>query len=930
MNSSADAGGLTVAAGRDFHALGPDGLGLSVSARFRQVAEQLPSNFGVVSPGVQLTFAEANAAADRVAALLMAELGVGPEPVAMLLPQTAYGVVALLGAIRSGRPVVALDPMVPVPRMAQILNQAKPVGLLTDAEGQRVAAELGPIAGRIVGMATAEAVTSLPASFPGDLAGPTDPACIVFTSGSTGEPKGVVWAHGTLVNDAYAGRLGLGFAPGDRTALVLPYSFAAGLTVVVFALLNGAGLYAYDPRALGIRGLPDWIAQQRLTTLHTTPSLLRSLVGALEPGQVLDSLRLLTTCGEAVYGGDIVAARPHLPPTATYTNWSGSSEIASLAFFPIAATDPLPEGTIPVGWPAAGKDVTIEREDGTLAEVGETGNLVVASYYLAGGYWKNPTLSAEKFIPLPDGRAACRTGDLARREPDGRVVLLGRADAAVKIRGYLVEPSEIESALLAAPEIGEAVVVAVRRPPEPNRLVAYVVPAAGTTTLSAAAIRRRLRAKLPSWMVPATIVSLPELPRTERGKVDRMALPEPPSAPARSATPETQWEMLLADMWQRVLELDEIGVDDDFVELGGDSLAAEELRTLVAEELGIQLPATALVDAPTLGEFARKVSVAQRSGPAHPTIVPLRTGGQRPPLFCVAGAAQLALGYLSLSRHLGDDQPVYAFQAHGLEQRGFPDWTVEKTARRNIQLLRVIQPYGPYFLAGHSLGGHIALEMSQQLRAAGEEVALLVILDTYMPASLRLNWGSQDRPEVAPSPTKAGPSTPGLAVAREYARRLAKLSKAVLPEQRRNLLNKDTLLRMAQIPLTGLAVLPGLDEFDVFFAHGRLLERFYRPSPWDGRTLVYRAMHNPDPPDAWSHYLTGSHDYHDVPTEHFSMLREPHAIRIAQDIRAEMDRILAEQEAVKARRAARRAGAAQLSPAQGSSPASGAAGAGAA
>ncbi|OHV34447.1 AMP-dependent synthetase [Pseudofrankia sp. EUN1h] len=925
MTGKGTAGGRTVAApgAVPFRPLEPADLESSISARFRAVARMLPDTPALVSPGQSLTFAEADARADQLAALLLAELGTGDEPVATLLPHSAAGLVGLLAALRTGRPAVLLDTMLPTARIGQILRQSGAVGCLVDASTRPVVDEPGTTV-RVVDVADAErhpdAATTAGmlgpdgAPFPGDLGGADAVACIVFTSGSTGEPKGVVWTNGTFVNDCYAGMLALGFAPGDRSALVLPYSFAAGLTVVGFALLNGVGVYAYDPRSLGIRDLPEWVTTNRLTTLHTTPSLLRSFVGALVPGDVLPDLRLATTCGEAVYGGDIAALRPHLPPTATYTNWSGSSEVASLAFFQIAPGDQIPDGTIPTGWPAAGKDVTIEREDGTPLPTGQTGNVVVTSHYLSAGYWKAPELTAGKFTELPDGRLRCPTGDLGRFEPDGRLVLLGRGDAAVKVRGYLVEPSEIESALLSLPDISEAVVVAVRNPPEPNRLVAYVVPRSGNATLAAATIRRLLRAKLPSYMVPATIMTLPALPRTERGKVDRAALPAPLAAPARSGVPRTQWEVLLADLWTRVLELEEVGVDDDFLELGGDSLAAEELRALVREELGVHLPATAVIDAPTLAEFARKVSVADRSGPAHPTIVPLRAHGSRPPLFCVAGAAGLALGFVSLSRRLGEDQPVFGFQARGLEQRGLPDWTVERAARRHLQLLRVIQPYGPYFLAGHSMGGLIALEMAHQLDAAGEEVALLVLVDTYLPASLRLAWGSEERPAdptAAPVGGRDGTGGVGLGVAREYQRRtrvrprLRSLGRVLLPEQRRNLLNKETLRRIAQLPLTGLLVLPGLDEFEAFFNYSRMLERFYRPRPWPGRTVVYRAMGNPDEPQAWSRYLTGDHTYHDVSTEHFSVLREPHIRQIAEGIRAGMDEVLAARAAAPDGRAAR-------------------------
>jgi acyl-coenzyme A synthetase/AMP-(fatty) acid ligase/thioesterase domain-containing protein/acyl carrier protein len=916
-----------------FPMLDLDELPASVVSRFREVAARLPGTPALVSPGVAMTFAEADRRTDDIAVAILGRLDATElGPVATLLPHGVAGLLGVLAAMKTGRPVVPLDPMVPAERMAQIIRSAGCVALLTDLGD-------GSVARSTVGLRPVGAVSTDPRTMAAvdprpllelladdgprlvlDLAAAAsdgsewiaangadavwwpeprldEPACIVFTSGSTGAPKGVVWTHGTFLCEACAGAERLGFGPGDRLALVLPYSFAAGMTVVVFGLLNGAGLYAYDPRSAGLRGLGDWIITQNLTSLQTTPSLLRALLDALEPDEVLPDLRIVTTGGEAAYGRDIAALRAHVPATCTYLNWSGASEIASLGFHEIPPNAPVPEGTIPGGLPAPGKEVLLRREDGSLAGPGEAGAVEVISAYLSAGYWQNPELTAERFTPLPDGRMTCRTGDLGRLEPDGTVMLLGRRDAAVKIRGYLVEPSEVEAALLRSPEIAEAVVTAVTSQDAPNRLVAYVVPAVRGNTLSPVRIRRALRERLPAWMVPTTIVALAELPRNERGKVDRGALPPPPEARTRSARPRTQWEIIVADIWTRVLDLEEVSAGDDFMELGGDSLAAAELLTLVSEKLGVSLPSSALVEAPTLGAFSHAVSVAQQAGPRHPTVVPLRTTGSRPPLFCFAGAGALALGFHSLARRLGEDQPVYAFQAHGLERRGFPDWSVEKTARRHLEMIRILAPRGPYLLAGHSLGGLIAMEIAQQLAAAGEEVDMLSIMDTYLPSSLRIG-PTEDGPGAA---VGAAGADIGAAGAQEHARvyrnRLARFTQRLLPEQRANLTNVATLKKMVQLPLTGVVQFGGLEQFDVFFNHGRLLERFYRPRPWGGRTIVYRSAENPDPENAWSTYLTGSHDIHYVPCEHFYLLREPHVIKISEHFRAEIDRVVAEQAA---------------------------------
>jgi amino acid adenylation domain-containing protein len=869
------------------------------------VAAALPDAPALASPGRELGFAEADERSRAVATALRSRLGPADGPVALLLDQSVDGLLGLLGVLGAGRPVVPLDPLVPAARLERIVRRAGASACLTSAEHAAVAETLAPDVHLLADLLDGPLLDG-PVDAPLAGGGAEEPrrrgddvAALVFTSGSTGEPKGVVWTNATMLNEAYAGRERLGFGPGDRTALVLPHSFAAGLTVVVFALLNGAGVYAYDPRALGVRDLPAWLTGQRLTTLHLTPSLLRSLLGALEPDQALPDLRLVSTGGEPVYGTDVAALRPRLAPGAAFVNWSGASEIGSLAFFELPAGAPAPEGALPAGRPAAGKDVAIVAPDGAPVAAGATGEVTVASAYLSAGYRRPTAETAARFTPLPDGRTAYRTGDLGRIDDNGDLVLLGRRDAAVKIRGYLVEPGEVEAALLAVDDVAEAVVTAVRNPPAPNRLVAYVVPKATGTTLSPARIRRRLRTALPSWMVPTTIVGLAELPRNERGKVDRAALPPPPAGPAPSATPRSQWEIVVADLWMRVLDLDEIGVEDDFMELGGDSLAAEELLSAVSERVGVTLPSSTLVDAPTLGEFAERVAHGPRSGPAHPTVVTLQPGGTRPPLFCFAGAGGLGLGFLSLSRQLGPDQPVYAFQAHGLEQRGIPDWTVERAARRHIQLVRVLRPRGPYLLAGHSLGGLIAMEAAHQLAAAGEDVGLLVLLDTYLPTTSKNGAvatavGAGNGNGAAPAAAAQQQPTPPTDLTRHYAQRLrmsmlAQLS-ALLPRRMPHL---TTLVKAAQLPLAGLVRYPGLVQFDVFFNHGRLLERFYRARPWPGRTLVYRAKDNPDDDGAWSELLPGSHTVHDVACEHFSILREPHVVKIANSIATEIDAVLA-------------------------------------
>ncbi|QOC90142.1 alpha/beta fold hydrolase [Micromonospora craniellae] len=824
-----------------------------MTERFREVADALPDVPALVSVEGSYTFAEANARSERIGAALGGEDDAA-SPVAVLLPQTADGLLGILGALKSGRPVVLLDPTLPDEKLHRIVAQAGATVCLTD-EGDRVPLRTISPAEALTTGSPAEALTTGPGDARVDRAG-REAAFICFTSGSTGRPKGVVLTHDMLLNEAYGGRDRLGVDAGDRVALVLPAAFMAGLTVFVFALLNGAGLYAYDPRVRGMRNMAAWLRSVQVTTLHCTPSLLRSLLAVLAPDERLTGLRLVTTCGEAIHGRDVTALRPHLPADCVYTSWSGSSEIGHLAFFPIPPGDPVPEGIVPVGFPAPGKQVTIVAENGEPVPAGQTGEVVVTSEYLSGGYWDAPDETAARF-----SGTVYRTGDLGRFDDRGVLHLMGRRDSAVKIRGYLVEPAEVEAALLTAPVIAEAVVVPVQQGSQPVHLAAYVAPHPTAGTPAPATLRRFLRERLPSWMVPTAIVVLPSLPRNERGKVDRVALPPPPENDA-GLPPRSHWEVIVADLWAQVLDLESVGVHDDFMALGGDSLAVEELLAAVEERLRLRLTSADLVAAPTVAEFARLVSQARPAG-RHPTLVTLRANGEREPIFCFAGAGGLGFSFLPLARRLPGDRPVHALQAYGLENRGLPDWSVGRAARRHLATIRKLQPRGPYHLVGHSLGGLIALDVAHRLVALGEEVSLVAVLDTYLPklAKEMTFAGPVGRPELVPVKRPKG----GL---------LARLRGD----------SRELWSYRMRLPLAGVVPFDGITQYGVFFEQGHLLTRLHRVRPWAGRSLLFLAEEHPGDPAAWGGVLTGDLDIHRVGCDHPSVLREPHVESVASAI----------------------------------------------
>ena len=427
--------------------------------------------------------------------------------------------------------------------------------------------------------------------------------------------------------------------------------------------------------------------------------------------------------------------------------------------------------------------------------------------------------------------------------------MLGRLDDQCKIRGYLVEPAEVERALLEIPAVAEACVVADKRGADP-RLVAYVV-MEDETAASRPILRRELAARLPEYMVPSAILFLSELPRNERTKVDRAQLPPPPPV-ITSTPPRNEWERALSDLWGRVLGLADVGVHDDFFDLGGDSLAAEEMLTALSDEFG--LPAagsTALIEAPTVAQFAERVE--WRSPRHRDGVVPLHPAGDRPPLFAIAGAGGLALTLMPLARRLDDDQPVIGLQARGLEERARPDLSLSQAARRHARAVRRLQPEGPYHLIGYSFGGLLALKTAQLLAAAGDEVAYLGLIDTFLPRSGV--WRSRRTTEAA------------------SWRRRPRLSSAL------------------KLPLAGLVPFRSEVQFEVFFLHGFLAGNAARLQPWPGPTHLYfaRDEYRADGVEAWERVLTGARHVEFLPGNHVTVVREPTVADLAGMVQRDID-----------------------------------------
>ncbi|HEY8224552.1 MAG TPA: non-ribosomal peptide synthetase, partial [Pyrinomonadaceae bacterium] len=560
--------------------------------------------------------------------------------------------------------------------------------------------------------------------------GPGNLAYVIYTSGSTGQPKGVAIEHRALTNFLFSVQRQPGLAADDVLLAVTTLSFDIAGLEIYLPLITGARVVIADAEVAsdGIQ-LKQLLAKSGATVMQATPATWQMLINAGWRGQA--GLKVL--CGGEALSREL--AKELVARGGTVWNMYGPTETTVWATIRQIEAGDEP---ISIGRPIANTQIYLLDEGNHPVPVGIAGELHIGGDGLARGYLNRPELTAEKFVPNIFGNGSdarlYKTGDLGRYLGDGRIEYLGRFDSQVKVRGYRIELGEIEAVLREHAFVRDVAVV-VRQ----EKLVGYVVVSPEQLfdgTKLGTELRSFLKTKLPGYMSPALFVELDALPLTPNGKVDRRALPTPdesrPDLPEAYVAPRDRLEEQLATLWTNVLQLKSIGVRDNFFELGGHSLLAARLFAQIENRFGKHLPLATLFQSPTIEQLA---NVLRESGTskAWSSLVAIQSEGSRPPLFCVHAAGANVLIYRPMSRHLGNDQPVYALQAQGLDGQSPPLTRVEDMAALYIKEIRAFQPEGPYFLLGASFGGLVAFEMAQQLVAEGQQVALLVMLNTNCP-----------------------------------------------------------------------------------------------------------------------------------------------------------------------------------------------------
>ncbi|MHC3424448.1 non-ribosomal peptide synthetase [Streptomyces sp. DT18] len=808
------------------------------------------------------SYARLLAETERTAAALRAA-GVGRgDRVAVLLDRGAPLLAALLGVLEAGAAYVPLDPKLPAQRLAYMAEDAR-ARLLLSSGALRAHWLPGLDVLDLDGPAP-ERPAPAPDATPRE---PSDLAYILYTSGSTGRPKGVAIPHAALTNLLLAMREETGFGPSDSLLAVTTISFdIAGLELYLPLVAGGRVLLCDSATAADGAALAVRVRESGATWMQATPTSWRMLREAGWDGapglNVLCGGEELPLDLAEFLSSRVASLRNVYGPTET-TVWSTAGTV-------------VPAGGIDIGAPLAHTRLYVLDARGRAVEPGFPGELWIGGAGLATGYWDRAELTAERFVtglPAAPGERLYRTGDRARWTGGGRLRHHGRLDNQVKLRGYRVELSEVETVL----EAVDGVLTAVAAIHE-DRLVAYVLADPGAEAPTQAGIRAAAALSLPPYMVPGIVMVLDELPLTANKKVDRARLPRPvASSDAGFEKPRDATEITLARMWTEILGLDRIGVHDHFFDVGGHSLLAVRLSAAIRAEWDIDLPISVLLG--SQGTVAELASLVRSGGQetAHGPLVTLREAAPREdgtaqgPLFLFHPFGGTVFCYVELTRHLPEGRAVLAVEAPGIQQEGEAEISVEAMATRYIELLREVRPHGPYALGGWCFGGVIAYEVARQLRALGEETEFVVGIDSRAPVE-------ENIPDSADDATLLS----------WFARDLAVPAGKTLdiPAERLRELGGDAAFDHILEEAAALGVLAQdadraqiLRYFEAYLANGIALQT-YLPEPAPLDFLLLRAADEETdygPSLGWDSLIKGDLRVVDVPGDHNSVMYPPHA-----------------------------------------------------
>jgi len=859
----------------------------TVQAVWEEIAAANPSRVVLTQGSAKLTCGDLNARANQLARHLRG-LGVGREvAVALLMDRSCDAVIAMLAVLKAGGYFVPLNPDDPLERVSQLLDDINPGVVLIQ---EHFADRLPTLFAYLLAV-DAESETFAEES-PDDLPPLGDPdslAYVMYTSGSTGIPKGVAVPHRAILRLVHRPNF-LNVSFDDVFLQAAPLSFDASVFEIWMSLLHGSRLEIMPSGPASLAEIGETLQGAGVTIAFFTTGLFNQIVD--HHPDALAGLRQLITGGEVCSVAHFRKLTTAFPGVCLIHAYGPTENTVFTSCHTVIGSAVLTK-SVPIGSPITGTRILILDAQLNPVPPGVPGELYAGGAGLARGYMRKPEATAERFVPDPIsgelGARLYRTGDRARWLPDGTIEFLGRLDQQVKLRGFRIECGEIEASLRLHPAVRDAVVVVHTAASGQKQLAAYVT-ASDAMMPEVAKLREFLAAKLPDYMVPAEFVSLRDLPLGRTGKVNRGALPAPDTVKDAvrrvGLGPRSALEFRLVRLWQEVLGVAPIGVRDGFFDLGGHSLLATRLLAEVERRLGARLSLNTLFQHGTIEAMAQAIAMGRGGEPFSP-LVAIKPEGAGAPFFCVHPGGGSVLSYFALAEHFPADRPFYGLQAPGLDGEMEPLRSVETLAAAHLQAIRSAFPEGPYHLGGHSFGGSVAYEMACQLEKERQGlVGTLVILDHGAPARVQADIAGEPSPaEVLAFIGRQIGAHFGL----ELALSAEELS-ALGDEARLELFLERAKGAGIAPPGANVTMVAGL--VSVYQASLYALLR-YHPGPLARgltlfRTAEFAAETTDDESAGWSALVRGPVSVCSAAGDHNTMLRAPHVASLAVTVVAQI------------------------------------------
>ncbi len=582
----------------------------SIPERFEQQVRAAGDRLAIKSAERSFTYTELNQTANRLARKILSLRGKHAEAIALMFDHDAGILAAILAVLKTGKFYVVLDPTYPRERLAYMVADSGAALIITDGKNFSAGSDLARDGREVVSLDvvndgfSSENLERHPAA--------DALAMLLYTSGSTGNPKGAMHTHKSVLVEVRNLTNAWHISAHDRWVLYTSVSFAASVRTIYCTFLNGGSIYPYDLKERGFSALPEWLRSNRITILRTMTTTFRNFMATLPADVIFPDVRLLSIGGEPVLRDDVEFFNRHFAPSSVIAHGMGPTECFTVCQNYIPHGTQIEESKLNIGWPLPDKEILLLDGNGSEVPSGEIAEICVRSRYLSPGYWNDSERTRATFRPDPSDERfrVYHTGDLGTRAENGRLTHVGRVDFQVKIRGFRIEVSEIEVALRAIDGVQDAVVVGREDSSGEKRLIAYFVPSKrpGLTTSQ---LRKALASTVPDYMIPSAFVCLEALPQTPNGKTDRLRLPPPsrrrPALDVAYAAPRGVTEEELSRLWSEVLAIDVVGVNDNFFELGGDSLLATKMAVRALKELKVEVPLKMLFKSPTIAELAKEI-----------------------------------------------------------------------------------------------------------------------------------------------------------------------------------------------------------------------------------------------------------------------------------------------------------------------------------